>query len=66
MEELTLKIPTDRISFFKDLMKQLGFEISSDVIEIPEEHKKIAIERQKEATNNPSIMLDWKDAKKSL
>ena len=66
MKEITLKIPEDRLSFFKDLMMQLGFEISNDFIEIPEEHKAIVRQRSKMSKENPDILLNWDDVKDSF
>jgi hypothetical protein len=63
MKEVTLKIPDKKLSFFFELMKQLGFEISSET-EVPEEHKSIVRERIKTAQQED--MIPWKEARKKL
>lgn len=59
MKELTFKIPNDKVSFLKDLMKQLGFEISSEETEISEFDKKEVRNRIKKSNENPEIIQDW-------
>lgn len=63
MKEVTLKIPDNKLSFFMELIKQLGFEVTQEV-EIPEEQKKIVRERISSA--KPEDMIPWKDARKQL
>lgn len=61
MKEVTLKIPEHRLSFFFELVNQLGFEVSR---EIPEEHKAIVRERIKTAKDED--MIPWKEARKQF
>jgi len=63
MKELTLKIPENKLSFFLELVKQLGIEVS-DSSEIPEEHK--AIVRERINTANPKDMIPWEEARKQF
>ena len=63
MKEVTLKIPEKKMSFFMELIKQLGFEVTEEV-EIPEEHKAIVRERIKTAKDED--MASWKDARKQF
>ena len=63
MKEVTLKIPDSKLSFFMELVKQLGFE-ATHVVEIPEEHKNLVRERISSA--KPEDMIPWKDARKQL
>lgn len=63
MKEVTLKIPDKKLSFFMELIKQLGFEVSEEV-EIPEEHKAIVRERIK--TAKAEDMVPWKEARKQF
>lgn len=65
MKEVTLKIPEQRMSFFLELMEQLGFEIT-EPWEISEEHKTIVRERIKESEKDPSRLLDWDSEKKNF
>ncbi len=63
MKEITLKIPNEKFGFFKELMQQLGFEVSEE-IEIPEEHKNIVRERIK--TADPEDMIPWEEAREQF
>lgn len=63
MKEITLKIPDNKMSFFIELVGQLGFEISGKA-DIPEEHKAIVRERIK--TANPEDMVPWEEARKQF
>lgn len=63
MKEVTLKIPDKKLSFFMELIRQLGFEVAQET-EIPEEHKTIVRERIKSA--NPDDILSWEDARKQF
>lgn len=66
MKELTFKIPNDKVSFLKDLMKHLGFEISAETTEISEEHKAEVRKRIKESNKNPELLKDWDVVKDSF
>ena len=63
MKEVTLKIPDKKFSFFIELIKQLGFEVSEEM-EIPEEHK--AIVRERIRTAKAEGMVPWKEARKQF
>jgi Arc/MetJ-type ribon-helix-helix transcriptional regulator len=63
MKEITLRVPESKLAFIKELMKQLGFEISLEV-EIPEEHKAIVRDRIK--TGKTEEMLPWEEARKQF
>ena len=63
MKEVTLKIPENKLGFFMELVKQLGFEVSKEV-DIPEEHKAIVRERIKTAKTEE--MIPWKEARKQF
>jgi hypothetical protein len=63
MKEVTLKIPEKKMSFFMELIKQLGFEVTEEV-DIPEEHKTIVRERIK--TANSEDMVPWEEARKQF
>ena len=65
MQEITLKIPEKKLSFFMELVNQLGIEIIEDV-HIPEEHTKIVLERIKKSKKNPERLLDWDEIKSDL
>lgn len=59
MAHLTIDIPEQQLSFFKELVAKLGFKISEH--EIPEWHKEIVRERIKKS--NPDDLMDWDQAK---
>ena len=63
MKEITLKIPDNKLSFFLELIEQLGFELSEE-IEIPEEHQEIVRDRIR--TTKTEDMVPWKEARKRL
>ena len=58
MKEVTLKIPDNRLTFFMELVEQLGFEVAGE-LEISEEHKAIVRDRIKKSDQNPERLLDW-------
>jgi hypothetical protein len=58
MKEVTLKIPESRLTFFMELVEQLGFEVAGE-LEISEEHKAIVRDRIKKSDENPERLLDW-------
>ena len=64
MKEITLKIPEKKISFFLELVKQLGIEVSQNEQVIPEEHKTVVRDRIKNA--DPESYIPWDDARKQL
>jgi hypothetical protein len=65
MQELTLKIPDNKLSFFMELIKSLGFvQIEQEVL-TPHQKEQVNQER-KLVKENPHFMLDWDDAQKLL
>lgn len=69
MKEVTLKIPENKVKFFLELVKHLGFEISNETetshdYEIPEEHKSIVRERME--NSRPEDYVPWDEARKRL
>jgi len=58
MKEVTLKIPENRLTFFMELVEQLGFEVAGE-LEISEEHKGIVRDRIKKSDQSPERLLDW-------
>lgn len=63
MKEVTLKIPENKITFFMELVKQLGLEITEEV-DISEEQKNIVLERIR--TAKAEEMISWNEARKQL
>ena len=58
MKEVTLKIPESRLTFFMELVEQLGFEVAGE-LEISKEHKAIVRDRIKKSDQTPERLLDW-------
>lgn len=63
MKEVTLKVPDAKLSFFLELVKELGFEITNEV-QVPEEHKTVVRERINTAKSEDAML--WKDAHKKF
>lgn len=64
MKEIILKVPDHKVDFILELIEQLGLEASSEVVEIPEEHKAIVRERIK--TSKPEDLVPWEEARKQF
>ena len=65
MKEVTLKIPENRLTFFMELVEQLGFEVAGE-FEISEEHKAIVRDRIKKSDQNPERLLDWEQVQNNF
>jgi len=65
MKEITLKIPEERLSFFMELVEQLGFEIAGE-LEISEDHKALVRERIKKSDQDPGRLLDWEEVQNNF
>jgi len=62
MKQITLNIPDKEYDFFVQLMKKFSFiKIKETDFEIPEEHKKLMIERKKNADKSKNVK--WNDIK---
>ena len=64
MKEITLRVPDQKVEFVLELFDQLGIEVTSEELEIPEEHKAIVRERIKTAKEEE--MVPWKEARKQF
>lgn len=63
MKEIILKVPEQKVDFVMELIEQLGLEVSSEIMEIPEEHKAIVKERMQKSKEHPERLLDWEKVK---
>jgi hypothetical protein len=63
MKQITIKLPSEQLAFFKQLVEKLGFEIEQDVV-IPDSHK--AIVRDRIEKSKPEDLVSWKEAGKKL
>lgn len=61
MKEITLRVPEQRLDFFMELSKQLGFE-AVEGSAIPEAHQEEVRERIKSVS--PEQMALWQEARK--
>lgn len=62
MRQLTLNIPDKEYDFFLQLVKKFDFiKINESDFEIPEEHKKLVIERKK--NEDKTKQVKWNDVK---
>ena len=59
MKEVTLKIPDNKLAFFMELTKQLGFEVFVGDVEITDAHKELVRSRVRKANENPERLLAW-------
>ncbi len=63
MKEITLRVPDQKVEFVLQLIEQLGLE-TTEVDEIPEEHK--AIVRERIRTSKPEDLIPWEEARKQF
>jgi hypothetical protein len=70
MQNLTVKIPDNKLAFFLELVNSLGF-VKVEKQEAPatvlsQEQVKLVEEERKKIMDNPDYLLDWNEARKSL
>ena len=61
MKEIILKVPDQKVEFVMELVKQLGLEVETEDVVIPEDHKAIVRERISKSNENPDRLLNWND-----
>jgi len=74
MQRVIIDIPDNKINFFLELVKNLGFkkvrripyEQVEKEYEIPQAHQKLVNERFKKVRKDPERLLDWDQAKEKL
>ncbi len=72
MARIVIDIPDSKLSFFMELVKNLGFakianeSKTSDIMDIPEAHQKLVMDRFNKVRKNPDKLMDWDEAKKTL
>ena len=68
MATFNISIPDQKVEFFKELLKNLGFaKIEADEdLDIPEHHKEILDYRLKHLEDHPDSLRKWEDVKKEL
>lgn len=66
MQQLTLKIPDNKLSFFLELVQSLGYvQVDKNTVLSEQQIELVIIERSK-MKNDPNYMLDWEEARKTL
>ncbi len=60
--KITLDIPESKYAFFMELIKNLGF-VSTDNIIVPEWQKEEVRKRIKNSDKNPELLLNWDEIK---
>ncbi len=67
MQQLTVSVPDNKIAFFMDLAKNLGFSVQHAPKDmLTEKQVEMVNEARKGIKDNPSSFLDWDDARKML
>jgi hypothetical protein len=66
MKQIVLKIPEEKYAFVMELLKSFNYLKIEEEYPIPKVHKDIVLERSAASKKDPSRLLDWDDAKKSL
>ncbi len=59
MNEITLQIPNSKLNFFLELVKNLGLNVKSKQLDIPEEHQKVVVDRIKNTKDED--LLAWEE-----
>lgn len=65
MKEVTIKIPDSKLSFFLELMQQLGLE-ATPTYTLSEEQLAIVKDRMAQDDHDPNRILDWENGRKNL
>lgn len=63
MKQITIKLPSEQLAFFKQLVEKLGFSIDEEP-SISEEHRSLVRERIRKS--KPEELIPWKEARKQL
>lgn len=70
MQNITVKIPDNKLAFFLELVNSLGFvkveKEEAALSVLSQEQIKQVEEERNNIMNNPDYLLDWNEARKSL
>ena len=67
MKKLILHIPDNKYSFFMELLKNFDFiSVEEKETEIPEYQKEEVRRRTKKSQEDPSRLINWENAKKTI
>ena len=68
MQQLTINIPDSKMSFFIDLVNNLGFTVEGNTQKINLSEKQVALvnDARRQIKENPASFQDWDEVKKHL
>jgi len=69
MQNLTIKIPDNKVAFFLELIHNLGFvkiDKQENVPVLSQEQIQLVEEERIKIRQNPDYLLNWEQARKSL
>jgi hypothetical protein len=68
MQHLTINIPDNKVDFFTDLVKNLGFTIENPVQKnvLTDKQMELVNDARRQIKENPDSFLDWEEARKTL
>ncbi len=66
MKEITLRISDKKLSFFKELVEQLGLEIVKEEVSVPKWQQEQVREVKQEIQEGTAELTEWKSLKKDL
>lgn len=69
MQQITVEVPENKLAFFIELVRSLGFARVGNVTknDVLTEDQKVLINIEREKIkSDPNYMLDWDEARKSL
>jgi len=68
MQQLTVNIPDNKIDFFMDLAKNLGFTVEKNTQKnvLTDKQVELVNEARRKIKERPDEFLDWDDVRKTL
>jgi hypothetical protein len=66
MKQIVLKIPEEKYAFVMEFLKSFKYLKIEEEYPIQEVQKDIVLERIAASKKDPSRLVDWEDAKKSI
>jgi hypothetical protein len=58
MNEITLQVPNSKLNFFLELVKNLGLQVKSKHLEIPEEQQQAVLDRIQNTKDDDLLIWD--------
>ena len=66
MKEITLRVSDKKLSFFMELVEQLGIEVIKEDIPVPQWQKEQVRQSIQEIKEGTAELTEWKSLKKDL